>query len=42
LVDSQVALSDARVRRTNAMADLEIARVALEAAMGRLAVAIAF
>jgi outer membrane protein TolC len=42
LVDSQVALSDARVRRTNAMADLEIARVALEAAMGRLAVAIAY
>ncbi len=36
LVDAQVALSNARVRRTNAQADLEIARASLERAIGRL------
>jgi outer membrane protein TolC len=36
LVDAQVALSNARVRRTNAQADVEIARVALQRALGRL------
>ena len=37
LVDGQVALSNARVRHTNAQADLEIARASLERAIGRLA-----
>jgi outer membrane protein len=36
LVDAQVALSNARVRRTNAQADLEIARASLERSVGRL------
>jgi outer membrane protein TolC len=36
LVDAQVALSSARVRRTNAQADLEIARASLERSVGRL------
>ncbi len=36
LIDGQVALSNARVRRTNARADLEIAAAALERAVGRL------
>lgn len=36
LVDAQVALSDARVRRTNAQADLEIARASLERSVGRM------
>ncbi len=36
LVDAQVALSNARVRHTNAQADVEIARAALQRAMGRL------
>jgi outer membrane protein TolC len=37
LVDAQVALSNARVRRTTAQADIEIARVSLARALGRLA-----
>jgi outer membrane protein TolC len=36
LVDAQVALSNSRVRRTNAQADVEIARASLERAVGRL------
>jgi outer membrane protein TolC len=36
LVDAQVALSNAEVRRTAAQAELEIARAALEHATGRL------
>jgi outer membrane protein TolC len=36
LVDGQVALSNARVRHTNAQADVEIARASLERAIGRL------
>lgn len=36
LVDAQLALSNARVRRTNAQAELEIARASLERAIGRL------
>ncbi|MFC1757469.1 TolC family protein [Planctomycetota bacterium] len=36
LIDAQVALSNARVRRTNAQADIEIARTDLARAMGRL------
>jgi outer membrane protein len=37
LLDAQVALSQAQVRRTNAQAEVEIARAALEQAVGRLA-----
>ena len=37
LIDAQVALSNTRVRHTNAQADVEIARAALERAIGRLA-----
>jgi outer membrane protein TolC len=37
LVDAQVALSNARVRRTNAQSDVEIARASLERSVGRLA-----
>lgn len=37
LVDAQVALSNARVRATNAQSDVEIARASLERAVGRLA-----
>ncbi len=37
LIDSQVALSNARVRRANAEAELEIARASLSRAIGRLA-----
>jgi len=40
LVDAQVALSNARVRRTNAQADVEIAQAALERAIGRLTAAL--
>jgi outer membrane protein len=36
LVDSQVALSNARVRRANAEAQVEIARASLQRAVGRL------
>ncbi len=36
LIDAQVALSNARVRRANAEADVEIARAALQRAVGRL------
>lgn len=36
LIDAQVALSNARVRRANAQADIEIARASLERAIGRL------
>lgn len=36
LIDAQVALSNARVRRANAQAEVEIARSALERAVGRL------
>ena len=36
LVDAQVALSNALVRRTTALAEVEIARAALEQATGRL------
>lgn len=36
LIDAQVALSNTRVRRTTAEADVEIARAALQRAMGRL------
>jgi len=36
LVDAQIALSNARVRQATAHADLEIARAALEQAVGRL------
>ncbi len=36
LIDSQVALSNARVRRANAEADVEIARASLYRAIGRL------
>jgi len=36
LIDAQVALSDSQVRRTNAQADVEIARTDLARAMGRL------
>lgn len=36
LVDAQVALSNARVRATNAQSDVEIARASLERAIGRL------
>ena len=36
LIDSQVALSNARVRRANAAAELEIARASLQRAVGRL------
>jgi TolC family type I secretion outer membrane protein len=36
LIDAQVALSNARVRRANAQAELEIARASLERAVGRL------
>jgi outer membrane protein TolC len=36
LIDAQVALSNARVRRTSAEAEVEIARAALQRAMGRL------
>ena len=36
LVDAQVALSNAMVRRTTALAEVEIARAALEQATGRL------
>jgi outer membrane protein TolC len=36
LLDSQVALSNARVRRANAAAEVEIARAALQRAIGRL------
>ncbi len=37
LLDAQVLLSDVRVRATSAAADVEIARAALERAVGRLA-----
>ena len=37
LIDSQVALSNARVRRANAEAEVEIARASLQRAVGRLA-----
>ena len=37
LIDAQVALSNARVRRANAQAEVEIARASLERAVGRLA-----
>lgn len=36
LIDSQVALSDTEVRQTNAAAEVEIARAALQRAVGRL------
>jgi TolC family type I secretion outer membrane protein len=36
LIDAQVALSNARVRRTNAQAEVEIARASLEQGIGRL------
>lgn len=36
LIDAQVALSNARVRRTNAQADVEIARASLQRSIGRL------
>jgi len=36
LIDAQVALSNARVRRTTAQAEVEVARAALEQATGRL------
>jgi len=36
LIDAQVALSNARIRRTSAEAEVEIARAALQRAMGRL------
>jgi outer membrane protein len=36
LIDAQVALSNARVRRATAQAEIEIARAALERAIGRL------
>src|SRR5581483_12524479 len=36
LIDSQVALSNARVRHANVAADVEIARAQLERAAGRL------
>jgi outer membrane protein TolC len=36
LIDAQVALSNARVRRANAEADVEIARASLQRAIGRL------
>ncbi len=36
LIDSQVAQSNARVRRANAEAELEIARASLYRAVGRL------
>ena len=36
LVDAQVAISSAQVRRTNSQADLEIARASLERAIGQL------
>ena len=41
LVDAQVALSNARVRRTTAQADIEIARASLERAVGQLTSALA-
>jgi outer membrane protein TolC len=37
LIDSQVALSNARVRQANEEAELEIARASLHRAVGRLA-----
>ena len=37
LIDAQVALSNVRVRRTTAQADVEIARASLERAVGRIA-----
>jgi outer membrane protein len=40
LIDAQVALSNARVRRANAEADVEIARASLERATGRLSTVI--
>ncbi len=36
LIDAQVALSNARVRRTNAQSEIEIARASLQRAIGRL------
>jgi outer membrane protein len=36
LIDAQVALSNARVRRANTQADVEIARASLERAVGRM------
>ena len=36
LLDSQVALSDAEVRKANVEADVEIARAAVQRAIGRL------
>ena len=36
LIDAQVALSNTRVRRANAQAEIEIARASLERAIGRL------
>lgn len=36
LIDAQVALSNARIRRTGAQAEVEVARAALEQAIGRL------
>jgi len=41
LIDAQVALSNTRVRRTSAKAEVEIARAALQRAMGRLDAVIA-
>lgn len=41
LVDAQVALSNARVRRTTAQADIEISRASLERAVGQLTSALA-
>jgi outer membrane protein TolC len=40
LIDAQVALSNARVRRANAESDVEIARAALQRAIGRLSTAL--
>jgi outer membrane protein TolC len=40
LIDAQVALSNARVRRANAEADVEIARASLQRAVGRLSTAL--
>jgi outer membrane protein TolC len=42
LIDAQVGLSNAQVRRTNAHADLEIARASLERAVGRLTEVVQF
>jgi outer membrane protein TolC len=36
LIDAQVALSESRVRHTNAQADMQVARIALRRAVGRL------